>query len=415
MTRLVDSSCIDLTAQLSDGSSREQRLPAPCKLPIFATKLHHNQQDVVVPTTSTLRAKSTSPFSAIIACLLFLVLGPATTVANKFIVRDTGFSFPVTVGALGIFAATLSAHLSVYIFKIDLPHRKVVDLNFFIWRIMPVGLFGSASICLGNAALMHLSMSFIQMLKSFTPVVTLIFLVLAGLSQPNRGIVVSVLGITTFSVIAVYGEVNFSLLGFVIMMLSVFAEAMKMVLTQQLFSGIAKFSVLESQYYIGPAILFWSIMAIIFLESRELISTTAWQICLQYPMAFLVAAALGAAVNFASFLVIKATNALSLKVSLSNRFLELLNGKKFSVRFIIIPTSWLPSWMFFPPSSVLTWFIYLLKQMNNMTPMFGQPFIDSSGCTRCSLRVILCSFVWRGCYCSASRRICRRTRVVSVL
>eukprot|EP00043_Microstomoeca_roanoka_P017517 m.183384 g.183384 ORF g.183384 m.183384 type:complete len:98 (+) comp16651_c1_seq2:970-1263(+) len=60
-------------------------------------------------------------------------------------------------------------------------------------------------------------------------------------------------------------------------------------------------------------------MAIIFLESRELISTTAWQICLQYPMAFLVAAALGAAVNFASFLVIKATNALSLKILVAVR------------------------------------------------------------------------------------------------
>ncbi|EGD82822.1 hypothetical protein PTSG_03472 [Salpingoeca rosetta] len=269
-----------------------------------------------IPTT---KQEKQTIWPAVFACTLFMILGPAVTVINKYLVRDLNFRFPVTVGTAGTLAATLLTHMIVHVRKMELPHAQTVTSEFYLWRVMPVGLFGALSICFGNAALLYLSMSFIQVLKSFAPALTLLFLWLAGLVSPTPPRIAAVLGITGFSTVAVFGEADFSAVGFAIMMLSVLTESIKMMVTQQLFSGVARFNVIESLYYIGPATSLWSLVTILAVEARPMLTHEVGQLVLNNPTPFVVAVVLGTAVNYAAFLVIKTTSTLNLKILVAIR------------------------------------------------------------------------------------------------
>lgn len=50
---------------------------------------------------------------------------------------------------------------------------------------MPVGVCGALTLAFGNAVYLHLSVSFIQMLKAFTPVVVLAIGIVFGIEKPE--------------------------------------------------------------------------------------------------------------------------------------------------------------------------------------------------------------------------------------
>lgn len=53
--------------------------------------------------------------------------------------------------------------------------------RFFCTRMLPVGLFNAVTLMFGNAVYLYLSVAFIQMLKAFTPVITMLGLFLVAL------------------------------------------------------------------------------------------------------------------------------------------------------------------------------------------------------------------------------------------
>jgi hypothetical protein len=63
--------------------------------------------------------------------------------------------------------------------------KAVVTLSYWARGIMPVGFFMAGTLWLGNLVYLHLSVSFIQMLKAFTPVITMCALFLTRLETPT--------------------------------------------------------------------------------------------------------------------------------------------------------------------------------------------------------------------------------------
>lgn len=61
------------------------------------------------------------------------------------------------------------------------------------FRLLPIIFCTAATMFWGNAAYMHLSVSFIQILKAFTPALTLMVGVAAGVERLRLGLLVSVL------------------------------------------------------------------------------------------------------------------------------------------------------------------------------------------------------------------------------
>ena len=91
---------------------------------------------------------------------------------------------------------------------------------------------------------LSLTVAFIQMLKAFTPVITLAVLYLLEVESPSKMLVASVMGISVGTLIAVAGEMQFDTFGFVIHEVSAVAEALRIVLTQKLLQD-AKFHPVE--------------------------------------------------------------------------------------------------------------------------------------------------------------------------
>jgi drug/metabolite transporter (DMT)-like permease len=110
--------------------------------------------------------------------------------------------------------------------------RPRMTPRYYATHIAPVGLAMALTLHFGNVVYLHLSVSFIQMLKAFTPIVTMAALAVAGLEKPRRALVGAVALIGVGTAVASYGEGHLSFLGLACMLLSEVFEATRLVMTQ---------------------------------------------------------------------------------------------------------------------------------------------------------------------------------------
>lgn len=171
----------------------------------------------------------------------------------------------------------------------------------------------AATLGFGNLAYLYLSVSFIQILKAATPVLTMLVLVAARLEKPSTPVTVAVSIIAVGTAIASWGELAFSVLGFAIMLTSECCEACKLAAIQYLL-GNMKLGLIEGMYYFTPAGFVWMVFFILPLELSRMRDENAMGIVLANPMAFILAATLGFFVNLLSYGVIQTTSSLTFKV-----------------------------------------------------------------------------------------------------
>ena len=195
-----------------------------------------------------------------------------------------------------------------------------VSWRTYMRKFMPVGALMAATLSLGNIAYLHLSVSMIQILKSLCPVITvrrrarsseceractlsgraahlthrapppwsrsplqkLIILHLSGIETPSRAVVLAVLVISVGCAIAVEGDIEFSWLGFWIVIASEVCECSRVVCVQWLIEGkklkkgqkdgasapttsaavsgtdpALRLNALSSLYFLAPACVLW--------------------------------------------------------------------------------------------------------------------------------------------------------------
>lgn len=93
-----------------------------------------------------------------------------------------------------LFKLTHCFALTCRVFKVvALKSTEQMTLRYYAVYIMPVGFFMAATFHFGNLVYLHLTVSFIQMLKAFTPIMTMVLLFVARLETPTRRMVYSVL------------------------------------------------------------------------------------------------------------------------------------------------------------------------------------------------------------------------------
>jgi Triose-phosphate Transporter family len=189
----------------------------------------------------------------------------------------------------------------------------VVSLHFYITRILPVGLCMALGLHFGNLAYLHLTVSFIQILKSLAPVITMLALFLAKIETPTKRLICSVLVIAAGTVISSLGEVNFSAIGVVIAMSAEVFEATRLVLTQLVLTSL-KFHPKEGLMYLAPACCFWLGIGFYFIELRPMLASGYYQVVAAQPWKFVFAAGMGFAVNAVAYIIIQTASSLSLKV-----------------------------------------------------------------------------------------------------
>lgn len=121
---------------------------------------------------------------SIFAAILYLLAGPSLIILNKRILTQLEFPYPMALGSLGLgfsFACTFAGMQLGYV----KPTVKI-SWEFFFKRVMVIGFAQACTFKFGMQAYLHLSVAFIQMMKSITPATTMTALALLGKIPPSN-------------------------------------------------------------------------------------------------------------------------------------------------------------------------------------------------------------------------------------
>ena len=179
-------------------------------------------------------------------------------------------------------------------------------------KILPVAACFAVSLILSNKAYIYLSVSYIQMLKAFTPVAVLIFSFTMGLEPSSLTEFYIVLIICIGVAMTSAGETYFSLPGFTFQALAIIAESSRLVLVNLLIKEL-KLDPLSTLYYIAPPCALVIAMACLFFEANSL----PWDrmLTLEFAFIMLINGAVAFTLNIAVVLLISNTSALVLTLA----------------------------------------------------------------------------------------------------
>lgn len=134
-----------------------------------------------------------------------------------------------------------------------------------------------------------------------------------GLESARQDLIVSVVVITVGCALASWGETDFEIIGFTLIMLSEVFEALKTVATQRLL-GTRFSGPIEGIYHTSPAAFVCLLMIAGFNEIPRFVSDKGYVMMLQQPHMFLLAGSMGFVVNLLTMEVLKRTNSLTFKI-----------------------------------------------------------------------------------------------------
>ena len=173
----------------------------------------------------------------------YLTIGPTLILVNRSLMKTHGFNYPMALSGLGLLFSTLVSFLLVHCCKlVSLPNRELVTAGFYVRNLLPVGAAMAGTLAAGNAVYLYLPVGFIQMLKAFTPSVTLALLWATRIEVPTWPVCGAVVGICLGTAIASAGEASLNLFGLGLMLLAELCEATRLVLVQKLLNNL-KFGV----------------------------------------------------------------------------------------------------------------------------------------------------------------------------
>ena len=145
-----------------------------------------------------------------------------------------------------------------------------MGLKEYVMVVSPIGFFQATTLAAGNTAYFYLSLSFLQMCKAMGPVVLFALLTGMGLDRFNTRVFLSILVIVVGTLMAAWGDVSFTAVGFTCILVAELSEAAKSAWMQFLLAN-KSFSMWEGLYFISPASLFFLFVASAALEFQDMV------------------------------------------------------------------------------------------------------------------------------------------------
>eukprot|EP00271_Cylindrocystis_brebissonii_P011638 TRINITY_DN29528_c0_g1_i1.p1 TRINITY_DN29528_c0_g1~~TRINITY_DN29528_c0_g1_i1.p1 ORF type:complete len:331 (-),score=49.22 TRINITY_DN29528_c0_g1_i1:1312-2304(-) len=244
---------------------------------------------------------------------VYIALSTLVIMFNKWVLSPKyfGFPFPIALTMIHMGFSGVVAFFLVRVFKLVLPVSNMT-LSIYLTCVVPISACFAASLWFGNAAYLYLSVAFVQMLKSLMPVFTFFMAVLCGTDRPRVDIFLNLLWISGGVAVASYGEIHLSLLGTAFQVLGMGGEALRLVLTQVLLQkkGL-QLNPITTLYYIAPCSFVFLAVPWAILELPVMTSGP-----LKFDFWIFFSNALAAlALNFAVFLVLGRTGAVTVRVA----------------------------------------------------------------------------------------------------
>ncbi|KNC86814.1 hypothetical protein SARC_01046 [Sphaeroforma arctica JP610] len=190
-------------------------------------------------------------FLTICACIGWVCVSASNITLTNYILHNKNFKFPVTI--------SLIQQIFGFVCAVVLVKAKFVghtqtrgDLREYVVHVLPIGVVTAITLAAGGAVYVYLSVSFVQMLKGVSPVITMLLMFCFGMLRARPDLCLSIVIISLAGIMASFGEVRFQWFGFALMMLSQVCDVLKIVLTERLLRK--KFeNIIDAIYHIAPA------------------------------------------------------------------------------------------------------------------------------------------------------------------
>ncbi|KAF4584491.1 triose-phosphate transporter [Ophiocordyceps camponoti-floridani] len=191
-----------------------------------------------------------------------------TILFNKWILDSAGFRYPILLTCwhlvFSVFATQILARTTTLL---DSRHKLPMTPRLYLRTICPIGLFYSGSLVCSNLVYLYLSVAFIQMLKSAAPVAVLFASWAWRVADPSLDALVNVLVIVAGVALASFGEIQFSLIGFLYQLGGIVFEAVRIVMIQVMLSGQGlNMDPIVGLYYYAPVCAGMNILVALFTE-----------------------------------------------------------------------------------------------------------------------------------------------------
>ncbi|KAG2305129.1 hypothetical protein Bca52824_033780 [Brassica carinata] len=245
--------------------------------------------------------------------LIYILLSSGVILYNKWVLSPKYFNFPlpITLTMIHMGFSGFVAFLLIRVFKVFLV-QHLFYTALYLTCVVPISAFFASSLWFGNTAYLHISVAFIQMLKALMPVATFIMAVVCGTDKARCDVFMNMLLVSVGVVVSSYGEINFNIIGTVYQVTGIFAEALRLVLTQVLLQkkGLT-LNPVTSLYYIAPcSFVFLSLPWYVLEKPNIEVSQIQFNFWI-----FFSNALCALALNFSIFLVIGRTGAVTIRVA----------------------------------------------------------------------------------------------------
>uniref|UniRef100_M4D4D9 Sugar phosphate transporter domain-containing protein n=1 Tax=Brassica campestris TaxID=3711 RepID=M4D4D9_BRACM len=232
---------------------------------------------------------------------------------NKYILDKKMYNwpFPITLTMIHMAFCSSLAVLLIKVFKVVEPVS--MSRETYLTSVDTIGALYSLSLRLLNSVYIHLSVSFIQMLKALMPVSVYSIGVLLKKESFRSETMTNMLSISFGVAIAAYGEAKFDTWGVMLQLGAVAFEATRLVLIQILLTskGI-NLNPITSLYYVAPCCLGFLFFPWIFVELPILRETSSFHFDF---VVFGTNSVCAFALNLAVFLLVGKTSALTMNVA----------------------------------------------------------------------------------------------------
>ncbi|CAG8471463.1 15889_t:CDS:2 [Acaulospora morrowiae] len=154
--------------------------------------------------------------------------------------------------------------------------EKPVSSDSYLSRVVPCALTAAFEICMANASLVFITLSFYTMVKSSTPIWVLMFAFIFRLEQPRVILVFIIFVISTGVVMTVFGETQFNLIGFLLVLGASVVSGLRWSLTQILLQKESSMNdPVATLYYISPVMFSTMSILSLLLENPYHVFTTS--------------------------------------------------------------------------------------------------------------------------------------------
>ncbi|KAI9232433.1 MAG: triose-phosphate transporter family-domain-containing protein [Podila humilis] len=197
-----------------------------------------------------------------------------------------------------------------------------LTIHSYVTQVVPCAIAAALEICMANASLMYITLSFYTMIKSSTPIWVLVFAFFFRLEKPRMSLILIIGVIVIGVVLTVAGEAQFDMTGFILVLMASVMSGLRWSMTQMLLQKdtLGMDNPIATLYYISPIMfVLMSILSLVIEDPFVEFAQSAFFSSFQAGMTTLMMAGGGGflafAMTVAEFKLIKNTGTVTLSVA----------------------------------------------------------------------------------------------------